>query len=95
MSKKLQKFITDRKTPKQEYFIELVKSDPQSTDCPQCGKTIFNGTGFSNCVCFGDNRNSKVYLKKTEDGLHISFSKSWDADNILMLLEFLRGKRNG
>jgi hypothetical protein len=37
----------------------------------------------------------KVFLKKTEDGIKVSFPKSWNSENIEMLLEVLRSNKNG
>lgn len=88
----LSDFVENRKKKlnKKEFSIEMKKGE--SFDCPDCGNLIFNESGFSSCICFGDV--GKVYLKKSEDGFKVSFSKSWDADNIEMLLEVLRGKKN-
>jgi hypothetical protein len=91
-SRPLSEFVENRKKKlnKKEFSIEMKKGE--SFDCPDCGNLIFNESGFSSCICFGDV--GKVYLKKSEDGFKVSFSKSWDADNIEMLLEVLRGKKN-
>ena len=86
-------FIENRKKKlnKKEFTIEMSKGE--TFDCPDCGNTVFNNSGFSACVCFGDV--GKVYLKKSERGLKVSFGKKWDIENIEMLLEILRGKNNG
>lgn len=92
-SSPLKKFLDerkDKKLKKNEYFIQLTKSDTVS--CPDCGQKIFDGSGLSACICYGDDHNKKIYLKKTEDGIKVSFGKRWDTDNIEMLLEILRGK---
>jgi len=34
----------------------------------------------------------KVFIKKTESGVNVRFSKGWDEENISMLLEVLRSK---
>jgi hypothetical protein len=85
-------FVENRKKKlgKKEYHFEMAKGE--TFQCPDCGNTIFNESGFSSCICFGDA--GKVYLKKSENGFKVSFSKSWDADNIEMLLEVLRGNKN-
>jgi len=86
----LSDFIENRKK-KKEYFIKMEKSE--TINCQDCGQLIFNDSGFSSCICFGDSK--KVKLKKTEGGIKISFGRNWDADNIEMLLEVLRSKENG
>ena len=73
------------KLKKSEFSIVMAKGE--TVNCPDCGKAIFNNTGFSGCVCFAENK--KVHLKKTETGVKISFPASWDSENIQMLLEIL------
>jgi hypothetical protein len=60
--------------------------------CPDCGKEIFSKTGFSGCICYGSDMNKKVFLKKTDNGIKVSFPKSWDIENVEMLLEVLQRK---
>lgn len=88
----LSDFVENRKKKlgKKEHFVDMIKGE--SKECPDCGHTIFNDSGFSACICFGNV--GKVYLKKSEDGVKLSFSKSWDKENIEMLLEVLR-RKNG
>jgi hypothetical protein len=81
-----------KKLGKKEYSIEMTKSETK--DCPDCGQTIFNDSGISACICFGSDMGRKVFLKKTEDGIKVSFTKSWSPENISMLLEALR-RKNG
>lgn len=78
-----------KKSKKNEYKIQMIKGEHKH--CPDCGKDIFSEDGYSGCICMGENQNSKIYLKKTEDGVKIRFSKDWDIENIQMLLEVLRG----
>ena len=77
-----------KKLKKNEFKVELVKNE--QINCPDCGQNIFNDNVFSACVCYGDC--GKVFLKKTENGITVRFSKSWDPENIEMLLEVLRKK---
>jgi len=79
-----------RKLAKKEFSIEMTKSE--TVNCPDCNQTIFNDSGISACMCFGSDMGNKVYLKKTEDGIKVSFPKSWSEENIEMLLEVLRSK---
>jgi len=90
--KKLLKDFLDKKTKKRqpEFQIEISKSEVVT--CPDCGKDIFSNGSYTGCICFGDDRDNKIYIKKTENGVSMRFPKSWDADNIQMLLETLRSK---
>jgi hypothetical protein len=85
------KGFLERKNKPKEYFVQKC----ESRDCPDCGKNIFNSLGYSGCLCFAENQNSKIFIRKNEkDELSISFSKHWSPENIEMLLETLR-RRNG
>lgn len=86
------KFLEDHKNKnKKEFSVHLSKGE--QVECPDCGKNIFDGKVFSGCVCLGDDREKKVFIKKAEAGFTIRFSRGWDAENIEMLLEVLRRKR--
>jgi hypothetical protein len=89
----LKEFLDSRKMKlgKNEFFFAMEKSD--KVHCDDCGKEIFNSSGFSGCICYGENMKSKVSIKKSEHGLKISFGRGWDPENIEMLLELLRGRR--
>ena len=86
---KLGNFLKNKK----EKFFKITMAKSEVIQCPDCGFDIFNETGFSGCVCYGEDRKSKITLIKTEDGVKISFSKNWDKENILMLLKVLQGRR--
>lgn len=89
-------FLDQRKSKsslkKNEFSIQLAKGE--NVNCPDCGGNIFDGQVFSGCICVGDDMEKKVFLKKTEEGIQVRFSKGWDQENIEMLLEILR-KKNG
>ena len=86
----LKDFIERKKKPK-EYRVEIAKSE--TVNCPDCGQAIFGATsGFSGCICYGQDQHRKIWLKKTEDGVQLRFSRGWDIDNIEQLLEVLRSK---
>lgn len=87
----LKSFLDGRKS-KNEFSIELNKGE--SVHCPDCKKNIFDGKLFSGCICLGDDMERKVFIKKTEGGYNVRFSKGWDQENIEMLLEVLR-RKNG
>jgi hypothetical protein len=76
-----------KKRKPREFHVEMTKGETVS--CPDCGGNIFNGVAFSGCVCLGDDRERKVYIKKTEDGIKVRFGRGWDQENIEMLLETL------
>lgn len=75
---------------KHEYSVVMAKGE--NVDCPDCRQNIFNGKIFSGCICLGDDMERKVFIKKSEDGIKVRFSKGWDQENIEMLLEVLRKK---
>ena len=84
----LKKFL-DRKKPK-EYHVEIAKSE--TVDCESCGQTIFGPNLFSCCICYGEDQHKKIWIKKSENGIIVKFSKSWNPENIEILLECLRRK---
>lgn len=86
------KNFLDSKKKKKEFSVRLSKGE--AVHCPDCDKNIFDGKIFSGCVCLGDDMEKKVFIKKTEDGIKVRFSKGWDQENIEMLLEVLR-RKNG
>lgn len=91
-SKHLRAFLEQRekKLKKNEFKIDMKKGE--SFVCPDCGSKIFDESGFSGCVCFGDS--GKVHLNKSEDGKHtIRFGNNWEKENMEMLLEILRRSR--
>ena len=82
-------FLESRKKPK-EFVVEMAKSE--SVHCPDCQQNIFDGKLYAGCICLGSDMDRKVFIKKTEDGVKVRFSKGWDPENIEMLLEVLRKK---
>jgi hypothetical protein len=90
----LEEFVENRKKKlnKKEHFIKMEKSEAVS--CGDCGQSIFSDGIYSGCICYGEN-NKKLHIKKSEDGYKIRFGRGWDVENIEMLLEVLRGNKNG
>jgi hypothetical protein len=89
----LKGFLDRKKNKKpQEYHVEMAKSE--TVNCPDCGQTIFGSGGYSGCICYGQDQFRKIWIKKSEDGVQLRFSRGWDEDNISQLLETLR-KNNG
>lgn len=88
----LKDFLSNRKKKmeKKEHMVYLAKNE--NVSCPDCGKNIFDGKVFSGCVCLGDDKDKKIFIKKSEDGIKVRFGRGWDKENIEMLLDVLRGK---
>lgn len=87
---KLKEFL-DKKA-KKTHDVKIEKSE--TVNCPDCGNKIFDNSGFSGCVCFGLDMNRKIHIKKSEEGVKLSFSNAWDHENIEMLLEVLKERKN-
>lgn len=92
-SRPLKDFLEGRtkKNKKGEFEVKLTKGE--NVHCPDCGKNIFDGQIFAGCICLGDDMEKKLFIRKTEEGIKVRFSKGWDSENIEMLLEVLRNKR--
>lgn len=88
----LKSFLDSRKKKVNEFSIQMSKGE--SVNCPDCKKNIFDGKLFSGCICLGDDMEKKVFIKKTEEGMKVRFSRGWDQENIEMLLSVLR-RKNG
>lgn len=84
-SNSLKKFLDKRK--KKQHAIPLKKSE---VCCPDCGSIVLKSEVITPCICYGENRNSKISLKKTESNYLLTFSNSWDKENIEMILDLLR-----
>lgn len=89
----LKKFLDQHKikSSKKEFSIQLSKNEHVS--CSGCGQDIFKNQVYSGCICLGNDREKKIFIKKSEDGIKVRFSAGWDPENIEMLLETLRRKR--
>jgi len=87
------KAFLDRKKKPAEHSVKIEKSE--TIDCSDCGQVIFGEvSGFSGCICYGPDQHRKIWMKKSEDGVQLRFSRGWDPENIECLLETLR-KNNG
>jgi hypothetical protein len=85
------KSFLEKVNNKKSFNVKMNKNE--SVQCPDCNDTILKNGVWSGCLCFGDNRNNKIFLTKNEDGnVSIRFSKNWDIENIEMLLDILRSK---
>lgn len=90
---KLKDFLDNRNQKKVKHLVSLEKS--HQIECPDCRSTILKNCVYTGCVCFGENMGSRVTLSKNEFGFSVDFDKSWNKDNIEMLLEILRKQREG
>jgi hypothetical protein len=88
----LKGFLERKKLKKKEYAVCMEKSE--TVDCQDCGQRIFGSSGYSGCLCMGQDQHRKIWIKKSDDGVQLRFSRGWSEDNIELLLETLR-KNNG
>jgi hypothetical protein len=91
---KLKQFLEKKAAKKSGPSYEIKIEKNESVTCPDCGNKIFDESGFSGCICFGPDRNKKIHIRKSENGVKLSFSRQWDPENIEMLLEVLRERKN-
>jgi len=90
---KLKRFLEAKAKPEQKEF-EISFEKSEKAICGDCGSSLFDSAGWkSGCICSGDDRNKKVWLKKTEGGVKLKFSKGWDEENVQMLLQSLKKVR--
>jgi ribosomal protein L37AE/L43A len=87
---KLRQFLENREKKRQEPF-EMDKSE--DVKCPDC-KTVIHKQESNEiipCVCYGEFFNKSIKITKTIDGkVKIKFPKTFDIDNIEMLLEAVK-----
>lgn len=88
--KPLQSFLEKKK--QKVFSIPLSMTKGETIECPDCGKNIFDGKVFSGCICLGQDMDRKIFIKKSETGVNVRFSRGWDPENIEMLLEVLKKK---
>lgn len=86
--KPLKNFLNKKVEKKEFEIVNLTKSD--SLRCPDCDQQLVGQGLFSPCVCLGADRGKKVFILKSEGKTMIKFSKSWDRENIALVLEALR-----
>lgn len=88
------KGFLDKKNAKKgnDLTFQLVKA--ADTACPDCRQELFKNQVYTGCVCMGENMDSKVWVKKSDSGVSIRFSKDWTPENMELLLDLLR-RKNG
>lgn len=89
---KLKEFLDSRENKRQEK-IELDKSEKIA--CPDCETNLYKGgDSFKLCLCYGDHYNKDIKIKKTEDGKYkFNFPKSFETDNVEMLLDAIKNNK--
>lgn len=89
---KLKEFLENREKKRQEH-VELDKNEKIS--CPDCGSGLYKGENhFNLCLCYGEHYNKDIKIKKAEYGKYkFNFPKSFDIDNIEMLLEAIKSNK--
>lgn len=89
---KLRDFLDNRENKRKE-DIELGKGE--EINCPDCGTNLYKGEKhFKLCICYGENYNKEIKIKKTEGGkFNFKFPKSFDIDNVEMLLEAIKSNK--
>lgn len=94
MSKKsrLRSFLENREK-KRQAAVEMDKSE---VNCPDCSGNLYkseNKNKITLCVCYGEDFNKEIKFEKKEDGkVRFKFPKSFDIDNVEMLLSALKNK---
>lgn len=86
---KLKDFLENRERKRQQK-VELDKNE--KINCPDCGINLYKGEkNFKLCICFGEHHNKEIKFKKFENGkIKFKFPKSFDIDNIEMLLDAIK-----
>lgn len=84
----IKKILDRRKKP------EIIIAKSETHTCPDCNSVIFKNESFTPCICFGDDRNKKIFLAKTADSVVVKFSSAWEPENIEILLEAIKKKKH-
>ena len=88
---KLKRFLEAKQKQEAPKEFEINFEKSEKAVCSDCGSKLFDTDGWkSGCICSGDDRKKKVWLKKTENGVKLKFSKGWDEENIQMLLQSIK-----
>ena len=89
-STKLKDFLDKRKKKKEQKFV--FKMEKAEATCPHCKENLFTEGCFSGCVCLGEDQQNQVLVAKSENGIQFSFHRSWDVENVQMVLEAIKNK---
>jgi hypothetical protein len=84
---KLKQYLEKTKQRQEEAQIEK----RESISCPDCGTDLYDGgKNLTLCICYGQDWNKDIKIKKSEHNINMKFPKSMDAENIEMLLKTLK-----
>jgi hypothetical protein len=84
---KLKQYLERKKQRQEEAQIEK----RESISCPDCGTSLYDGgKNLTLCICYGQDWNKDIKIKKSENNINMKFPKSMDAENIEMLLKTLK-----
>jgi hypothetical protein len=87
-SKKLEKFLNKSK---QEQKKEAQIKKTEGISCPDCGFSLYEGgKSLVLCICYGEDWNKNIKIKKAENTIKMQFPKNIDPENIEMLLNTLK-----
>ena len=89
---KLREFLENREQRRQEE----VEIDKCEIKCQDCATSLYK-SGDKNeiklCVCYGEYMNKSIKFLKSSDGkVKLKFPKSFDIDNVEMLLDTIKNK---
>lgn len=91
---KLKAFLEKKKSPVAHGISIIMAKSEGPISCPDCGQTVFSNNQANGCLCCGENREAKIFIKKSDDGIKVRFSKDWTQENISLLLETLRNRKS-
>lgn len=89
---KLKEFLENREKKRME---KVVLDKSETISCPDCNTTIYKGESHIKlCLCYGEHYNKEIKVKKTEDSRYrFVFPKSFNTDNVEMLLEAIKSNK--
>ena len=87
---KLKQFLENREKKRSE-SVEMEKGE---INCPDCGTALYKKEQKDHiklCMCYGEKMNKTIKFTKSENGkVNFQFPKSFDMDNIEMLLDAIK-----
>lgn len=88
-SEKLKNFLDKQKAKEVQREAEIEKRE--TIGCPDCGTSLYDGgKNLTLCICYGEDWNKNIKIKKTESNMKMKFPKSMDKENVEMLLNTLK-----
>ncbi len=88
---RLREFLESREQRREEP-VELDKGE---VSCPDCDTVLHKNEekAIKLCICYGQFHNKEIKFEKSDNGkINLKFPKSFDIDNIEMLLDALKNK---